>query len=478
MPEQMIRDHLRQIFSAALQRIDPYRMLLDHVRLAGDRLLVDMENERHEIDLSTFRRVLVLGAGKASARMGRAIEDILGDRVSGGCIVTKYGHAEPLERIEVLEAGHPVPDENGVRAARKIADLADQAGADTLVLALISGGGSALLPSPLEIEVDGERIVLTLADKRQATRELLACGADIGEINCVRKHLSGLKGGRLLQRLFPARSCNFILSDLVGDHLDTIASGITAHDRSTFAQAAAVIDKYGLDARVSPKIMHVLRLGLAGRIPDTVKLGDPALDLARNILIGTNHAAMLAACETAASLGYNVAPLTCMLTGEAREAAQFISGIAQDVRRPGNAREASGLRHPGRRDRGHALRRGQGRPQPGDGPGLPGPDGPGRGTRPGHPLSFGLHRRQRRSHGRGRGLRLHRHPGTSQERGAVPRRLPAQQRLLSLLRTHRRAVQDRADHDQRLRPAHSARALSAARETCFSPNRLLHPAAG
>jgi hydroxypyruvate reductase len=333
MPEQIIRDHLRQIFSAALQRIDPYRMLLDHVRLAGDRLLVDMENERHEIDLSTFRRVLVLGAGKASARMGRAIEDILGDRVSGGCIVTKYGHAEPLERIEVLEAGHPVPDENGVRAARKIADLADQAGADTLVLALISGGGSALLPSPLEIEVDGERIALTLADKQQATRELLACGADIGEINCLRKHLSGLKGGRLLQRLFPARSCNFILSDVVGDHLDTIASGITAHDRSTFAQAAAVIDKYGLDARVSPKIMHVLHLGLAGRIPDTVKLGDPALDLARNILIGTNHAAMLAACETAASLGYNVAPLTCMLTGEAREAAKFISGIAQDVRR-------------------------------------------------------------------------------------------------------------------------------------------------
>ncbi|WP_449242967.1 glycerate kinase type-2 family protein [Desulfovibrio sp.] len=333
MPEVSPRDQLRQIFSAALQRIDPYRMLLDHVRVEGGRLLVEMENERHEVDLSAFRRILVLGAGKASARMGRAIEEILGDRVSGGCIVTKYGHAEPLERIEVLEAGHPVPDENGVRAARKIADLADQAEADTLVVTLISGGGSALLPSPLEIETDGERIALTLADKQQATRELLACGADIGEINCLRKHLSGLKGGRLLQRLSPARSCNFILSDVVGDHLDTIASGITAHDRSTFAQAAAVIDKYGLDARVSPKIMHVLRLGLAGRIPDTVKPGDPALDLARNILIGTNHAAMLAACETAASLGYNVAPLTCMLTGEAREAAKFLSGIAQDVRR-------------------------------------------------------------------------------------------------------------------------------------------------
>ena len=326
-------EHLKTIFQAALERIDPYKMLVNHVRLEGDTLVAAFDAERHEVDLGSYARILVLGAGKASARMGRALEDILGERIEGGIIATKYGHAEPLRRIEVLEAGHPYPDENGVLAAQRMAAVARAAGPDTLVITLISGGGSALLPLPLEIDVAGEHIALTLADKQETTRALLACGADIGEINCLRKHLSGLKGGRLLQLLAPAQSLNFILSDVVGDHLDTIASGVTTYDRSTFGQAQAVVEKYGLSDKMPASIMRLLELGVAGRVADTVKPGDPALALAANILIGTNHSAMLAACEAASRLGYNVAPLTCMLTGEAREAAKFLAGIGKDVRR-------------------------------------------------------------------------------------------------------------------------------------------------
>jgi hydroxypyruvate reductase len=323
-------DHLADIFQAALTRIDPYRMLVDHVHLEGDTLVVAFEGERHEVDLSVFDRVLVLGAGKASARMGRALEDILGERISGGLISVKYGHAEALSRIEVAESGHPTPDENGERAARRMAEMARSLDERTLVLNLVSGGGSALLPCPLVLDREGLR--LTLSDKQAMTRALLACGADIGEINCIRKHISAVKGGRLLELLAPARSLNFILSDVVGDRLDTIASGLTSGDETTFADALAIIEKYRLQDQAPSEVMKALRLGAEGRIRETPKPGDPATMLATNILIGTNQAALLAARDKAQELGYHTAALTCALTGEAREAAKFLFGIARDVR--------------------------------------------------------------------------------------------------------------------------------------------------
>jgi len=326
---------LKDIFTAALTRIDPYKMIKKHVRLEGDTLVVDMEDSHRAVDLRDFARILVLGGGKASARMARAFEEILGDRISNGLVCVKYGHTDALTRIAQRESGHPVPDENGVVAARALADLARSAGADTLVITCISGGGSALLPSPLVCEAGGETIALTLADKQQTTKALLACGADIGEINCLRKHLSGLKGGRFLTLMAPARSLNFSLSDVVGDCLQTIASGITSVDDTTFADAGEIVRRYGLTDKLPPNVVRVLALGEQGLIEETVKPGDPVLALADNILIGTNHAALMAACDQARTLGYNVAPLTCLLTGEAREAAKFQAGIAMDVRRTG-----------------------------------------------------------------------------------------------------------------------------------------------
>ncbi len=323
-------DHLAAIFRAALDRVDPYRMILDHVRVDGDRLVVAFEGQRHQVDLAGYGRILVLGIGKASARMARAVEEVLGDRVSGGLVVTKTGHGERLARIEVVEAGHPTPDAAGVEAARRVAGLARAADAGTLVVTLISGGGSALLCAPLVL--DDPAIRLTLADKQAVTAALLACGADIGEINCVRKHLSALKGGRFLSLLAPARSLALILSDVVGDRLDTIASGLTCADPTTFADALAVVAKYRLHDKVPAAVLRALALGAEGRIPDTLKDGDPAIGLATNILMGTNLAAVLAARDKAAALGYHTATLTCSVTGEAREVAKVLFGIARDVR--------------------------------------------------------------------------------------------------------------------------------------------------
>ncbi|GAB6035581.1 glycerate kinase [Fundidesulfovibrio butyratiphilus] len=325
-------DHLRQIFSAALKRVDPFDMIVDHVRMQGSTLIAEFDGERHEADLNAYDALLVLGAGKASARMAKALEFVLGDRITGGLVCVKYGHAEPLKRVEVIESGHPTPDEHGVEAARRMADLARKADAKTLALTCISGGGSALLPSPLIVSRPGAQVALTLADKQGVTRALLACGADIGEINTVRKHLSGLKGGRFLKLLSPARSLNFILSDVVGDRLDTIASGLTCHDDTTFADAMAVIKKYRLATQAPREVIRAIELGLLGRIAETPKRGDPVAAKAENILIGSNRAALLAAQEKARALGYHTSALTCALTGEARQAAKFLYGVARDVR--------------------------------------------------------------------------------------------------------------------------------------------------
>ena len=327
MPE---RDHLTAIFQAALERVDPYRMIVEHVRLEGATLVVAFEGQRHAVDLDRYDRVLVLGAGKASVPMARGVEAVLGDRIGGGLVVVKYGHGGPLARIEVLEAGHPTPDHNSVEGARRIAELAGQADERTLILNLVSGGGSALLCAPL---VDpGASVALTLADKQAVTRALLACGADIGEVNCLRKHLSGVKGGRLLRLMAPARSLNLILSDVVGDRLDTIASGLTCADPTTFADALAIVAKYDLAQKSPAAVLRALELGAAGAIADTPKAGDPATLATTSILIGTNLAALLAARTKAAALGYNTAALTCALTGEAREVAKVLYGIARDVR--------------------------------------------------------------------------------------------------------------------------------------------------
>ncbi len=326
------QEHLAQIFSEALARVDPYKIITNRLSLTNEILTIQMDEGNISVNLKEFERIIVIGAGKATAKMAKAIEYILGDRIESGVISVKYGHTQNLEYIKTIEAAHPVPDENGVKAAHMIEDLACSATDKTLVINLISGGGSALLPSPMHAEVDGEKISITLEDKQSVTKSLLACGADISEINCIRKHLSNLKGGRLLRCIRPARSLNFILSDVVGDNLDTIASGMTSFDHSTYCDAISIIDHYKIRDSIPPHVLKALEIGNKGKLVETLKKDEFEKERAENILIGTNRIALLGARDKAIELGYNVQILTSRLEGEAASAADMLWAIAQDER--------------------------------------------------------------------------------------------------------------------------------------------------
>lgn len=319
--------HAEAIFRAGLDRVDPLRMMRRVLSLSGDTLTCATEKESFSLDLASFSRILVLGAGKASARMARGLEDLLGGRITSGLVAVKEGHLEELARIRLLETAHPVPDARSARAAAEILDLARSVGPGDLVFVLVSGGGSAILAAPAKEAGH----VLTLAHKQAVTRELLACGADIHEINCLRKHLSAIKGGRLARAIAPARCVSLILSDVVGDEPEAIASGLTVPDPTTWADAWAVVERFGLAGRIPAAAEGLLRAGLAGLVPDTPKADDPAFAATRTVLIGTNFQALLAARAKAEELGYAPLLLTSRLTGEAREMAGLFLGLAKDI---------------------------------------------------------------------------------------------------------------------------------------------------
>ena len=333
MPEQKrAYGDLESIFRAGVERVNPKRLVSAGLRLEGEELTVQSESASFTVDLREFERIVVLGAGKASASMAAGLEQVLGARIAEGVVVVKYGHTEELKRIRLIEAGHPVPDEQGVRGAEAVAALALQADEKTLVVNLISGGGSAILPAPFQGEGRGGPLILSLEDKRRVTRVLLACGATIQEFNCIRKHISALKGGRLAELLHPARSLNLILSDVVGDRLDTIASGLTVADETTFAQAIGIIAKYGIEEQLPPVVVELLRRGAEGEFPETPKPGNPVFAAVTNVLLGTNYTALSAAAGKAEHLGYIPVVLSSRVVGEAREVAKVLAAIALDMR--------------------------------------------------------------------------------------------------------------------------------------------------
>ena len=319
---------LDRIIEAALARVDPERIIEQGVLLEGETLTVTTEKQRLSFDLRDFRRILLLGLGKASARMARALEEKLGERLAGGVVVTKKGHGEPLRRVELFEAGHPVPDEEGVRAARRIEELLTDVGEETLCLTVVSGGGSALLVSPYR----DEQREITLQEMQETTRLLLSCGATIQEINCLRKHLSNVKGGRLARAIAPATSLNLILSDVVGDDPASIASGITAPDTTTYDDALRIAGWYKILGELPPGVREIIELGASKGIPETPGPEDPIFERVHNVVIGSNSQALYAAAAAAEKLGYRTATLTARLTGEAREAAKLFPAIARDIK--------------------------------------------------------------------------------------------------------------------------------------------------
>ena len=331
----IIPDALRDIFLAGVARVDPESLLNEVVSMDGERLSVAAPGADIAIDLANVARVLVLGAGKATARMALAAEHLLAHRIADGIISVKYGHTEALRRVRCIEADHPVPDAEGLRASREMAALAVGAGSDDLVINLISGGGSALMPYPAEFSGGGTDIRLRLEEKQAVTRALLECGATINEINCIRKHLSQIKGGRLAQMLYPARSISLILSDVVGDSLDVIASGPTTGDSTTFADALARLEKFDLTEMVPSQVNALVELGVRGVVPDTPGPESDVFEHVDNVLIGTNFMSLEASAEKARALGYRTTILSSQVIGEAREVARVLCGIAKDARRKG-----------------------------------------------------------------------------------------------------------------------------------------------
>ncbi|MFP4477597.1 MAG: glycerate kinase [Desulfatibacillaceae bacterium] len=315
----------RLIFDAGLKAADPCEAVRKAVRSGpGDGFSIGED----WLGWDDFQRVIVVGAGKAACPMARAVEEIFGDRIAESVVVTKYGHTLDLARTEVLEAGHPVPDENGVDGARRLVEVLERAGEGDLVLCLISGGGSALLPMPAE--------GVSLEEKQRTTRELLACGADIHEINTIRKHVSRTKGGRLAKLAHPARLAALILSDVIGDDLDTIASGPTVPDPTTFSQCLEILRRYGIGDRVPETVLRHLRAGRDGDVPETPKPGDPVFDTTSSTVVGSGRQSLEAARNAARQLGYNTMILSAVVEGETREVARVHAAVAREIADTGN----------------------------------------------------------------------------------------------------------------------------------------------
>jgi glycerate 2-kinase len=343
------REHIISVLDAAIRAVDPRAAVRVHVARSGDVLRIGERSYR----LSELDRIIVVGGGKAGAPMAAAVHELLPERITAGVVNVKYGHhagaggwrvrfeARPLIGSEarpdlsslpaqvdtgpivIVEAGHPVPDAAGLAGAERIAALLPGLTERDLVVVLISGGGSALLPLP------GDAI--TLADYQALTGLLLRCGADITEINAVRKHCSRLQGGQLARLAAPAQVATLILSDVVGTPLDAIASGPTVPDRSSFVDAWRILERYAIAEQTPAAICARLRRGVAGLIPDTPKPGDPLFARVNNVVIGDNASAGRAAVAEAQRLGFTAALLTTFLQGEAREVGRVAAGLAQGI---------------------------------------------------------------------------------------------------------------------------------------------------
>ena len=304
------RQHALRIFRAALQAADPYQAVLNAVTFDGQVLKIGAKRYR----LADFDKIWVLGAGKASAAMASAIERILGRRVTAGLINVPDGIETRLRRIELQPCGHPIPDERGAEGARRMLEMACSAGPRDLLIALISGGASAMLPAPAP--------PLTLEGKQQLTRALLASGATIHEMNAVRKHLSLIKGGQLARAAFPATLHTLMISDVVGDDPEVIGSGPTVPDPSTVADAKRILKKYGLTAP-------------AEAFHETPKPGDPLFGRTRYRIVASNKQAIAAAAECARQLGYHTRVLSTTIEGETRDVASQHAEIARKILKSG-----------------------------------------------------------------------------------------------------------------------------------------------
>ena len=327
-----------RIMSAAIQAVEPGTAVRRFLRLEDNLLFIS----DRMYDLSKINRIRVVGAGKAGYPMAISAVGILHPYLEQARVIVKKGYVQsetthllkaqtkdpdethkPIKNLEVFEAGHPIPDEKGVNATRQLIDLVSNSQTDDLVICLISGGGSALLVSPVQ--------GVSLNDIQELTSKLLACGANINEINALRKHLSKVKGGGLARSAYPAQVATLILSDVVGDPLDVIASGPTVPDSSTYEEAWAVLEKYNLKGNTPESIVSHIEKGLSGETPETPKPGDRIFNRVQNVIIGSNMLACRAAVSQAIEEGFNSILLTTWLQGEANQAGRFLAAVLRQL---------------------------------------------------------------------------------------------------------------------------------------------------
>jgi glycerate 2-kinase len=314
-----LRKDAEAIFRAGVKAVDPIEAIKRHVRRQDEILRVGDKN----YNLKYFSRVIVIGAGKASAAMAQPLEKLLGDRLKEGLVQVKYGYSLPLRKIRIVEAGHPVPDKSGIEGTHQIVRLVKSATEKDLLIFLISGGGSALLPSPVE--------GLTLEDEQRTTQILLESGANIHEVNAIRKHISQVKGGQLARLAYPATLVSLVLSDVIGDNLDSIASGPTVPDSSTFGDCVHILEKYRIKNQLPSTVWEHLEKGMIGEVEETPKADDPAFERTQNVIIGSNILALQAAKRNADDLGYNSLIFSTFIEGETREVARVHAAIAKEI---------------------------------------------------------------------------------------------------------------------------------------------------
>ncbi len=324
MDIERLRQHAKDIFYAGLQAVDPVKAIKHYVHLEGNILHVGETS----YNIETYRHIYVVGGGKAGASMSKALEDILGDRITQGIVNVKYEHVVPTTRVIIHEAGHPVPDEAGVAGTHRMIQLVESSTEADLIICLISGGGSALLPAPAE--------GITLQQKQDVTKLLLRCGATINEINTIRKHISAIKGGQLARIAYPSTLVTLILSDVIGDPLDVIASGPTVPDSQTFSDCMNILKKYELVDKIPRPILNRIRQGMDEKIPDTPKEGDPVFERTQNLVIASNTLAAHTAARKAREFHYNTMILSTFVEGETKDVARVHTAIIKEILYSGN----------------------------------------------------------------------------------------------------------------------------------------------
>jgi glycerate 2-kinase len=319
-----LRQDAIDIFKAGLKAVDPVTAVKKYMQRDGQTLILDGK----EYDLNQFDKIYVVGGGKAGASMAAAVEDILGNLITEGIVNVKYGYTAKLNKIKINEADHPVPDEAGSLGAEEIVKLVGSAKENDLLICLISGGGSALLPLPVQ--------GISLNEKQEVTKKLLACGASINEINAVRKHMSRIKGGQLARFSYPATLITLILSDVIGNYLDVIASGPTVPDSSTFGDAKEILERYGIWNTIPDTVKNHFEKGIEGNIPETPKAGENIFSKTQNVIVGSNIQAVMAGVKKARELDYHTMVLSSFIEGETKDVARVHAAIAKEILQTGN----------------------------------------------------------------------------------------------------------------------------------------------